>query len=131
MLPQTLDIRNSSAYPIPNKTYKVDWDNHRIIGYIDDLDAIEQAIDLHLSTERYEWVIYSWQYGSEIYNLIGKPYDYAKAEMKRMIKDALSIDSRITDVSDFSFEFDKGNLHCRFKVMTTEGELEKEVVLNA
>lgn len=131
MLPQTLDIRNSIAYPIPTKTYQIDWDNHHIRGYVDGLEAIKQAIDLYISTERYQWIIYSWQYGCEIYNLIGKPYDYAKAEMKRMIKDALSIDSRITDIDDFSFSFDKGNIHCKFKVMTTEGDFEKEVILNA
>ncbi len=131
MLPQTLDIRNSTAYPIPTKTYQIDWDNKHIRGYVDGLEAMKQAIDLYISTERYQWIIYSWQYGCEIYNLIGKPYDYAKAEMKRMIKDALSIDSRITDVDDFSFSFDKGNIHCKFKVMTTEGDFEKEVILNA
>ena len=38
---------------MPSKTY-------RISGYIDDKDAIVQAIYLILSTERYESLIYSW-----------------------------------------------------------------------
>ena len=95
------------------------------------MDAIEQAVDLHLTTERYQWTIYSWQYGSDIYKLIGEPYDYVKSEMKRMIKDALSIDSRITDVGDFEFSFDKGNITCKFRITTNEGEFDGEVDLNA
>lgn len=131
MLPQKLDIRKLSANPIPTKTYKIDWDNKRIMGFLDGEDAMKQAVDLHLSTERYQWVIYSWQYGSEIYKLIGKPYDYARLEIKRMIRDALSIDSRITDVDDFKVEFNDGDIHCKFKIITTEGEFEQEVVVNA
>lgn len=131
MLPQTLDIRNSTAHPIPTKTYQIDWDNKHIKGFIDGVDAIEQAVDLHLTTERYQWTIYSWQYGSDIYKLIGEPYDYVKSEMKRMIKDALSIDSRITDVDDFEFSFDKGNITCKFRITTNEGEFDREVDLNA
>lgn len=131
MLPQTIDIRNATVSVKPSKTYKIDWDSKHIKGFIDGVDAIEQAVDLHLTTERYQWTIYSWQYGSDIYKLIGEPYDYVKSEMKRMIKDALSIDSRITDVGDFEFSFDKGNITCKFRITTNEGEFDGEVDLNA
>lgn len=131
MLPQTIDVRNVSVSTRPSKTYKIDWDNKHIRGFIDGRDAVEQAVDLHLSTERYEWIIYSWQYGSDIYKLIGQPYDYVRSEMKRMIKDALSIDSRVTDVDGFEFTQNKGNIHCKFTITTTEGEFDGEVDLNA
>lgn len=131
MLPQTLTIQNTSANPIPSKTYKIDWDSKRISGYVDNVDAIKQAVDLHLSTERYHWIVYSWQYGSELYKLIGKPHDYAEAEAKRMIEDALSIDSRILDVTDFTFDFSKGDMICKFKIRTNDGDINSEVVVNA
>ncbi len=59
---------------------------------------------MSLKTERYEHLIFSWQYGSELNTLVGKDSDYAYSEAKRMIKDALSTDTRITDVRDFSAE---------------------------
>ena len=44
----------------PSKTYYINRNTNRISGYMDDKDAIVQAIYLILSTERYESVIYSW-----------------------------------------------------------------------
>lgn len=50
----------------PSKTYKLNTDTQTIVGYYDGREAIEQAIYLILNTERFEWVIYSWAYGSEL-----------------------------------------------------------------
>ena len=54
-----------------------------------------------------EWVpdkLPAWQYGSELSALVGKDADYVNSEAKRMITDALSTDTRITGVRDFSIE---------------------------
>lgn len=45
---------------MPSKTYYINRNTNRISGYIDDKDAIVQAIYLILSTGRYESLIYSW-----------------------------------------------------------------------
>ena len=45
---------------MPSKTYYINRDTNRISGYIDDKDAIVQAIHLILSTKRYKSLIYSW-----------------------------------------------------------------------
>ena len=45
---------------MPSKTYCINRNTNRISGYIDDKDAIVQAIYLILSTESYESLIYSW-----------------------------------------------------------------------
>ncbi|MBR4845037.1 MAG: DUF2634 domain-containing protein [Bacteroidaceae bacterium] len=126
MLPETLNIKYANT-SIPSKTYKIDWETSRIEGFIDGKDAIRQAIDLALTTERCLWRIYSWNYGSEIHTLIGKSDAYAMSEMKRMIQDALSQDSRVTDTSDFVFEAERGNITCQFVAKTTVGEINATV----
>lgn len=126
MLPETFNIEYT-ATTIPSKTYKIDWEAGRIDGFIDGKDAVKQAIDLAITTERYLWGIYSWNYGSEIYTLIGKSDAYAMSEMKRMIQDALSPDSRITETSGFNFKAERGNVTCQFTAKTTVGEINATV----
>ena len=98
----------------PNKTYKAVVDERLVIGqnvyknrinnYVDDLDAIEQTIYFILGTERYQFPIYSWNYGVELIDLFGKPMPYVKAELPERIKEALTMDERISDVIDFEFK---------------------------
>ncbi len=105
----------------PSRTYKINLDKDRISGYTDDLDAIKQAIYLILSTERYQHIIYSWDYGVELLDLIGKPIPYVMSELPRRIKDALIQDDRISDVVDFEFQKVGKKLNVTFKVITTLG----------
>ena len=112
---------------MPSKTYKIDWENGRIDGFIDGADAIAQSAELAITTERYTWHTYSWDYGSEIYTLIGKNDAYVVSEMKRMIEDSLSTDSRIKGISDYEFtKTDKG-ISCSFKLKTTAGDVNASV----
>jgi len=126
MLPETFTIEYTST-TMPSKTYKIDWETGRIGGFIDGREAIGQAMELALSTERYLWGIYSWNYGSELYTLIGQADAYAMSEMERMIKDALSPDSRVKEAKDFTFEANRGEITCQFTVSTTVGEINATV----
>ena len=101
----------------PNRTYKVDFNTDRVNGYTDELDAVIQAIYLILSTERYKHIIYSWDYGVELVDLIGKPMPYVMSELQRRIKEALIQDNRIDDVIDFEFEPKGNKLHTKFTVV--------------
>ena len=92
---------------MPSKTYYINRNTNRISGYIDDKDAIIQAIYLILSTERYESVIYNWYYGTEFDSLVGKDRDFVKSELKRRIAEAILEDDRILDVTDFDISFNK------------------------
>jgi hypothetical protein len=103
LIPQ-IDVKDVETSELPSKTWKLDLTNNRISGFIDGIDAVAQSAFMSLKTERYEHLIFSWQYGSELNTLVGKDSDYAYSEAKRMIKDALSTDTRITDVRDFSAE---------------------------
>jgi len=122
MLPETNTIYQMGN-TIPSKTYYINRNTNRISGYIDDKDAIVQAIHLILSTERYESYIYNWYYGVELDSLIGKDRDFVKSELKRRIAEALLEDDRIIDVTDFDITFDKDKANVIFLVETNIGDI--------
>ncbi|MCO6528710.1 DUF2634 domain-containing protein [Lactobacillus sp. ESL0233] len=80
----------------PTLTFKVE--NGRIRGKVDEQEAMIQAVDKILQTERLVFPIYSDQYGNDFNDLIGKDMGYAKVEVERMLKEALLADDRVTDV---------------------------------
>ena len=101
----------------------------KIEGFVDELEALKQAIYKVLSTEKYEYPIYSFDYGIAWKDLIGEERPYVRAEMKRMIEDALLRDDRIREVDGFQFEFSGDSCRCTFSVSSIYGEfeIEKEV----
>ncbi len=112
----------------PNETYKIEHSEQsppedRINGNTDDLLALQQSIYLILGTERYEHIIYSWDYGVELLDLIGKPIPYVMAVIPRRITEALTQDDRIEDVTDFEFERNKQKLHVTFVVKSILGDI--------
>ncbi|RXM70864.1 DUF2634 domain-containing protein [Clostridium tetani] len=111
----------------PTKTYKVK--DNRIVGFTDGKEALKQAIQLILCTERYEYLIYSDDYGSELKGLIGKDRDIAESEYKRRIKEALLQDDRINNVDNFIFKYDGDGVLIEFTVFSIYGEfsMNKEV----
>ncbi|WP_342441734.1 DUF2634 domain-containing protein [Lysinibacillus sp. FSL K6-0075] len=115
----------------PSRTYKLDLVRKRIVGYADGREAIEQAIYKALSTERYDHLIYTWNYGAEIGKLFGQPIPFVYSELKRLITEALTHDDRIDSVDAFSFSHIKNKVHVQFTAHTIAGEIEitKEVVV--
>lgn len=114
----------------PNKTYKISFEKDgvdRISGYADGLASVVQAVYLILNTERYMFNIYSWDYGVELFDLIGKPIPYVIADLPRRIKEALIMDDRIDDVVDFEFERNGSKLHATFTVVSNIGNISTEL----
>lgn len=114
----------------PSKTYKMHLDENIILGYADGQEAMVQVIFNILNTERYQYVIYSWNYGIELIDLYGQPVSYVIPELKRRITEALTWDERIIGVDNFSFDVDKGKITCNFTVHTIFGDIEIEKVVN-
>ena len=114
----------------PSKTYKLNTDKNTIINYTDELEALKQAIYLILSIERYEYLIYSWNYGIELKDLFGQPISFVLSELKRRIKEALTQDERILSVDAFSFEVNKRKVHITFTAHTIFGDVEAEREVN-
>lgn len=110
----------------PNKTYRMDIDKEKIAGNTDEREAIKQAIYKILNTERYQYVIYSWDYGIELQDLFGEPLPYVYPELERRITEALTWDDRIHSVTDFEFSNRKGEVLAKFICHTDYGEIEAE-----
>lgn len=129
MLPEINNI-NQLDNSMPSFTYNINRNTNRISGYIDNKDAIIQAIYLILQTERYESLIYNWYYGVEIDNLIGKNRDYVSSELKRIIREALLEDDRILEVRDFKMQYTDNIATIKFLVETNIGDIEIEWEVN-
>lgn len=116
----------------PSRTYEWLLDRYRIRDYVEDLEAIKITVYHILNTERYNHMIYSWNYGVELGDLFGKPMTYAKSEVKRRIREALLRDDRIEDVDNFEIASDKDELYVTFRVVTNIGDfnMRKEVNIN-
>ena len=110
-----------------SRTYQLS--DTKIEGFVDELEALKQAIYKVLSTEKYEYPIYSFDYGIAWKELIGEEAAYVRAEMKRMIEEALQQDDRILEIDGFTFEFYEDVCKCTFEVQSIYGniEMEKEV----
>jgi phage baseplate assembly protein W len=114
----------------PSKTYKLNLEKFYVAGTVDGLSAIEQTIFKILNTERYESIIYSWDYGIELNDLFGEPIEYVYPELKRRITEALMQDERITGVDEFSFTKIKNQVAVKFIVHATEGDIEAQKAVN-
>lgn len=133
MIPVTDEIMDEDVeiVEMPSKTYKLNTDTDKVQGMCDELDAMRQAILKALGTERYDYVIYSWDYGVEFTDLIGKSVMYAVPEIKRRIEDALSVDDRIFSCDNFQFDTSqKGIVAVSFTVSTTFGNVDIESEVN-
>lgn len=116
-----------------SKTFRLNEGNHRIIGMVDEQEAVRQAIYCILNTERYQYEMYSEDYGVELKPLIGQPIQLACVNLQDNIKDALLADDRILTVDQFRFqEIGHGIVDVTFEVETIFGttEIEKEVDFN-
>lgn len=89
-------------------------------------DAVKVWIYKALKTQRYIHNVYSWDYGHDLDDLIGKGYEkgFIDSEVERRIKDCLSVNDNIIDCYGFDISLVNDNLKVSFKVNTTYGEVE-------
>lgn len=104
MIPQIASMVDEqieiTAYP--SFTYKLE--ELFILGTVDGLQAVRQAIFHILSTERYAYAIYDHDYGVELEQYIGNSFEYLEETIQKTIEDALLQDDRITGVDVLSVE---------------------------
>lgn len=133
MIPSTVGILNQNfeIKEQPTKTYKMDLTNKLINGSCDGIEAVKQAIFKILNTERYQYIMYSWNYGIETLDLYGQPITYVCPELERRISEALSIDTRVKNVTDFEHDASiKGVVYTKFIVHTIFGDIISEKGVN-
>lgn len=111
-----------------SKTYRVL--NGRVIGWIDNKQALRQAVEKLLHTERFMYEIYTDEYGIELQGLIGASFELVEAEISRIIKEALLVDERIVEVTDITAQkIDSTSLLITFSVESIFGTLAFEEVV--
>lgn len=114
-----------------SRTYLLDKENKRIIGIETDyLKAVEQAVYLILNVERYDYIMYSWNYGVELKDLFGNIKEYVIPNLINRIREALLQDDRITDVINFSYKVNKNIFNVNFTVVTKYGNINIEEEFN-
>lgn len=127
--PNDIVVENEMPLPLYSE---VAWDFENNIPIIENGDfkivegdeAIKIWCFMSLKTERYQYSIYSWDYGCEISELFGKNYTPAliKAEAERFLKEALMINPYITGVDIISVDFSNSLLSASIKISTIYNE---------
>ena len=127
----TDEVKVDNTFPM----YKeVAWDFKNNIPILENGDfkivegneAIKVWVYKAILTPRCNYSIYTWDYGSELLDLIGKAYtpSLTKEEAKRLIKEALEINPYILEVEITDINFKDSLLSADIKIVTIYGESE-------
>ena len=122
----------TEAQEKPSLTYRLDLEAGRIVGFIDGLAAVNQAVHKAIITPRFKCLIYDNQYGSEVEDaIIAKDAtpDYIETVVEGFIKDALLPDTSILDVYNFEITLKEDAAHISFQADTIYGETTIEEVI--
>lgn len=116
-----------------------DWDFEKLDFKLKDgkmyLVEGKEAIKIWLwklfMTTRYREVIFDWDYGSELEDLIGQGYTqgYLNSEAERYVRETIEYNLKdyVTDVRNVEVSFDEGILTIEFTAITPYGEVEIRV----
>lgn len=113
----------------PSRTWIIDR-NTMQVGFMDEgLEAVRQSVEIALNVERFQWQIYNTNFGNELEELVGDDADYIQSELPRMVNDALSVDDRVIDTSDYVFSVNGDSMTVSFTVNTVYGQLTEELLI--
>ena len=89
-------------------------------------EALRVWIYKALKVDRFQYEIYSWNFGSEISDLMGKGYTPAltQSEIKRYIEEALSTNPYIEEVKIEETSFKDNTLSVKLTVNSIYGNME-------
>ena len=111
----------------PGLTWHCNRETGRIDGRCDNWEAVRQAVEILLWTQRFQWQIYQPYTGMDYRGLLGLDSGYVGVELKRRIWDTLRVDSRVTGIENYRYTFADGILHAEFTVTTVFGGVEQQV----
>ncbi|MBU5306472.1 DUF2634 domain-containing protein [Clostridioides mangenotii] len=96
---------------------------------IEGKEALKVWIYKCIKTNRYEHEVYSWDYGTELSDLIGQRYTkgLTESEATRYIKEALEVNPYILNVETVDSKLEGDVLSANVKVTTIYGEVEVNV----
>ncbi len=131
MVPESskMSVNNAVFKKEDTKTYFIDYENMCIKGFCDGEEAVKQAIRKILETERYMYLIYSFNYGFE------RSFEKYSGRsvfpiLRKNIEEALLQDDRIKEVKDFLFSRNGSAVNVQFTVVTDRDEIVYEKVVD-
>lgn len=123
MIPAGAKIRGANIVEgeQPSLTWQLDREAGRVVGRINSLAAVQQAVEKILATPRFHNLIYTPNYGHELEALIGRDPLLVRSEAARMVEEALLQDDRVTAVQDVRAEVAGDRLTVECTVVTRYG----------
>lgn len=117
----------------PVRTWRMDIEKMRVQGEItDDLEAVRQMVYKTLNTEKGAYVIYP-SFGVQTKDLFYRPKLFAYTKLRHRIREALLLDDRVKDVTDFVYHKEKSkrnDLVMSFTVRTLYGDMRERRVFD-
>lgn len=107
---------------LPDKTYRLDFASNSINGMIDETRAREQAIMKIIMTEAEEYLIYDYDYGCALVDLIGEQPPLVQSDIKDAIETGILSDDRFESVEFTNEKLERGRLTLSLTVTCTDGE---------
>ena len=116
------------AYDFDTNDFIIDPSTNDI-KVVTGLKALEVWIYKAILTDRFEYPIYSWDYGTELTDLIGQKFSkgLTESEAFRFIKEALMINPYINDVNNLGIVFDGDTVTIKISVTSVYGEVKIDV----
>lgn len=126
--PQGIALNNGIEFvSYPSNTYLVQ--NNRIIGMGDNYEAVKQAVEIIFSVERFQWQIYTPNFGTDYRGVIGITPQVAANILRKRVEDAIKADERMTGITDYTWDVNGDSLTVSFTVNTVYGTVPQTVTI--
>lgn len=112
-----------------SKRVRINFSTGQLTGQIvEGKEAIKVWIWCCLQTQRFRYPIYSWDYGADMEQYIGRAVsrEFLQTDCEDEIRSAMLVNPYISDVTDFNVERKDDQMHISFRVITRFGEMEVE-----
>jgi hypothetical protein len=125
ILPEDIELEDIEEESLPTNTFLVYAD--QVAGMNDNLEAMRQAVEIILTTKRFNHQIYTENFGIELDDLIGEEPDYIESVLPDRIREAFSVDDRILSEQNYVFKTVGDTMTITFDVVTVFGTFSEEV----
>lgn len=119
------DLEDIEIEDLPTNTFLVE--EEQVAGMNDGIEAMRQAVEIILTTKRFNHQIYTENFGIELDDLVGEDPDYIESTLPERVRDAFSIDDRILSEENYVFTVTGDTMTVTFDVVTVFGSFSTEV----
>lgn len=119
------DLEDIEIEELPTNTFLVE--EEQVAGMNDGIEAMRQAVEIILTTKRFNHQIYTENFGIELDDLVGEDPDYIESIFPERVRDAFSVDDRILSEENYVFTVLGDTMTITFDVVTVFGSFSTEV----